>query len=43
MRRVDPHGLALTMIETLTWVPDASAIWAGTDQGPWTLVLRENR
>jgi serine/threonine-protein kinase RsbW len=36
MHRVDPHGLAISMIKTLTWVRDASPMWAGMDQDPWT-------
>jgi serine/threonine-protein kinase RsbW len=41
MHRVDPHGLAIRMIKTLTWVPDAAPMWAGMDHEPWTLVLPE--
>jgi hypothetical protein len=38
MRRVDLHGLAISMIKTLTWVPDATATWEGIGHDPWTLV-----
>jgi len=34
MRRVDPHGLAITMIKTLTWVRDASPTWGGKGHDP---------
>jgi serine/threonine-protein kinase RsbW len=38
MRRVDPHGLALRMIKTLTWMRDAPALWAGAGHSPWVVV-----
>jgi len=43
MRRVDPHGLAISMIKTLTWGRDASAMWTGMDHDPWIPVPSENR
>jgi serine/threonine-protein kinase RsbW len=43
MHRVDPHGLAVSMIKILTWARDASAMWAGVDSDPWTPVPSENR
>ena len=41
MRRVDPHGLAVSMIKTLTWVRDAP-MWAGVVRDPWAVVQPEN-
>jgi hypothetical protein len=40
-RRVDPHGLAIGMIKTLTWVRDASSVWAGMGHEPGTVVTSE--
>ena len=38
MRRVDPHGLAISMIKTLTWMRAPSSMWEGMGHDPWTLV-----
>jgi serine/threonine-protein kinase RsbW len=42
MRRVDPHGLALCMIKTLSWVRDAPRR-GDVGQDPWAIVHPENR
>ena len=38
MRPVEPHGLALRMIKTMTWAPNAPSTWAGIGHDPWTVV-----
>jgi serine/threonine-protein kinase RsbW len=43
MRRVDPHGLAISMIKTLTWVQGASSTWGGKGHDPWATVQAGNR
>jgi serine/threonine-protein kinase RsbW len=43
MHRVDPHGLAVKMIKTLTWVRGASSMWGGMGHNPWAIVQPENR
>ena len=43
MRPVDPHGLAVRMTKTLTWVRDAPSMWAGIGHDPWASSSPENR
>jgi serine/threonine-protein kinase RsbW len=38
MRRVDPHGLALRMTKTLTWMREAPSRWTDVGQDPWSVV-----
>ena len=38
LRRLDPHGFAVCMIKTLTWVRSAPSMWDGGGHEPWAVV-----
>jgi serine/threonine-protein kinase RsbW len=38
MRRLNPHGFAVCMIKTLTWVRAAPLRWEGVGHEPWAVV-----